>query len=90
MVERKMRVYFLHNLDGRNCGIVAARTKAIVSRGLRMAQTEIMQVDDTHPNEAIQRGVVFASAYPGSVMAQPINARPGTSWFVYRVINPDA
>jgi len=90
MPERKMRIYFMHNLDGSRCGIVAARTKAIVSRAMRMPQTEIMLVDETHPNESIRRGAAHAIDDPGCVLAQPISARPGAPWFVYRRIAPDA
>lgn len=90
MSERKMRVYFLHNLDGRHCGIVTARTKAVVSRALRMPQSEIELVDAHHPNADIRQGVSYAMADPGGVMAQRILAKPGAPWFVYRRINPDA
>lgn len=90
MSERKMRVYYLHNLDGVHCGVVAARTKAIVSRALRMAQTEIEQVHADHPNADIRRGIEYAAADPGGVMAQRMLSKPGGSWFVYRRIAPDA
>ncbi len=90
MVKRKMRVYFLHNIDGRHQGVVAARTKAIVSRAMRIQQAEIELIDAHHSNADIRQGVMYAAADPGGVMAQPILSRGGTPWFVFCRINPDA
>lgn len=69
---RKLRPYFLHNIDGRHCGVVWAHSKVDVSRALRVAQSEIQDASADKWPAWMQHGLNAAEAEPGRLFRQRI------------------
>lgn len=60
-----MKAYYLHNIDGRNCALIALKSKAEVRELVRIPASEIAearQADDA----------AFALARPGVLFVRPI------------------
>ena len=65
----RMKVYYLHNIDGRREGMIAATSKAKVRDVIRMPASEICEAGHDPVGEAMAR------AEPGALFVQPILSR---------------
>ena len=72
--------YFMHNIDGRNCGVVVARNKRQVAKAFRVAEPEIEKLPWKHPNPELQAGITLASGEPGTMFVFPILGQPESPW----------
>lgn len=65
-MNRRVRAYFLHNIDGRRCGMIAVTSKAQVREVVRVPHDEIRT--DCGPAEA----QALAIAEPGTLFTASI------------------
>ena len=87
MGRRRLRGYFLHNIDGRNCAVIVALNKKEVARAMRIAETEIQCIDDNDAQWAVD-GKKLASVDPGRLIVRPITARAEKNWEIGRKVLP--
>ena len=69
-MPEKLKVYYLHNIDGRRCGMIAARNKDEVRRVVRVPAGEIAEAGHAPEAQAMAR------AAPGALFVAGINDRP--------------
>lgn len=66
----KLKVYFLHNIDGRRCGMIAAPSKTAVREVVRVPASEIEEAGHSPEGQAM------ALAAPGVLFVSPITMHP--------------
>lgn len=72
---RKLRPYFLHNIDGRSCAIAWAHNKRDFAKAVRARVDEIRALEPDKEPAQLLEGMAVARADPGAIYGQPINAR---------------
>ena len=65
----KLKAYYLHNIDGRRCGMIAATSKKAVREVVRIPPEEIAW------DVGCPVGQALALASPGVLFVQPIGSR---------------
>ena len=80
--QRKLMVapYFMHNIDGRRCGVVVATSKRVVARAFRIAESEIEKMPWKHTNVQMQDGIILAAGRPGTMFVLSIRDHPEGPW----------
>ena len=73
-MARKVRPYYLHNIDGRRCGMIAVTSKAQVREVIRG-----MPLDEIEPNAGPKEAIAMAMAEPGALFVASLT-RHNATW----------
>ena len=63
-MSARLKVYYLHNIDGRRCGMIAATSKAAVRKVARVPASEICEAGHDLEAQAMawaEPGVLFVA-----------------------------